>query len=181
MSPRYVNKTCTVAVQVYVACLRALCGADGATSEDTCNTLRQVSDVCGELAYAPKSISVLLSMTNCSSDTKLTMLTTATPPRTTTPTTDWFHRNDPPKRGIQYIGRYTDLHCVSADLSLFSTLYSPHLSLFSTLQGDQDDKLFTTPFGRYTLLTFLTENDRIFSWSQTRTWDSYFTPSPPSL
>ena len=120
MSPRYVNKTCTVYVQVFVACLRALCGADGATSEDTCNTLRQVSDFCGEIPNAHKSISVLLSMTNCSSDTKLTMLTTATPPRNATPTTDRFHHNYPPKRGIQYI--YTDLHCVNDDLSLFSTL-----------------------------------------------------------
>ena len=126
------NKTCTVYVQVFVACLRALRGPDGATSEDTCNTLRQVSDFCGEIPNAHKSISVLLSMTNCSSDTKLTMLTTATPPRNATPTTDRFHSNYPPKRGIQYIGRYTDLHCVNADLSLFSTLvFILHTCLYS--------------------------------------------------
>ena len=159
LSPKYVNKTCNVAVQVYVVCLRALCGAEGATSEDTCNTLRQVSDVCGELTYAHTSISVLLFMTNCSSDTKLTMLTTATPPRTTTPRTDWFQRNDPPK-GIEYIWRYTDLHCVNADLSLFSTLHGDQddkifatpLSLFCTLHGNQDDKIFTTPLSLYSTL-----------------------------
>ena len=40
-------------------------------------------------------------------------------------------------------------------------------------------KSLPRPFGRHSLLTFITENDRIFSWSQTRTWDNYLTPSPP--
>ena len=96
---------CTVAVQVFVACLRALCSADGAPSEDTCNTLRQVSDNCGELTYTHTKISVVLFMANCSSDTKPTMLTTATPPTTTTPSGYRCFRGDPREHGMEYIGR----------------------------------------------------------------------------
>ena len=55
-------------------------------------------------------------------------------------------------------------------------LYSPRCMGTTKIK---DDKIFTTSFGRHSLLTFLTENDRIFSWSQTRTWDNYLTPSPP--
>ena len=62
-------------VQVYVSCLRVLCGTEGASSEDTCQTLQQVADVCGDMRYpfghsnAHMKISELLSRTDCPSST----------------------------------------------------------------------------------------------------------------
>ena len=53
-------------VQVYVSCLRVLCRSEAASSEDTCNTLRQVYDVCGDMLETHMNMSQLLSRTNCS-------------------------------------------------------------------------------------------------------------------
>ena len=130
---------CTVAVQVFVACLRALCSADGAPSEDTCNTLQTADKTCWD-KYGSNGINVILLMANCSPETKPALLTTATPPRTTTPSADWYYMNYRYGKGMEYIGRYADLHCVIADLSLFSPLQ--HM-----LHGEQNNKICSRPLG----------------------------------
>ena len=51
--------------------MRVLCGAEDTSSEDTCQTLQQVADVCGDMKYghstwdAHMKISELLSLTTC--------------------------------------------------------------------------------------------------------------------
>ena len=153
------NKTCTVVVQVFVACLRALCSADGAPSEDTCNTLHGLDKACRN-SFRSYLISAILFMANCSPETKPALMTTATPPSTTNPLADMFYVHHRYGKGMEYIGRYADLHCVIADLSLFSPLQ--HM-----LHGEQNNKISSRPLGRHSPLAFLTENDQIFSWSQT--------------
>ena len=111
MSPRYVNKTCTVAVQVFVACLRALCSSDGAPSKDTCNTLKRLLKACrGERSR--QNVRLLLFKTKCLPDTKFAL----NPPTTIYP---WRFYTDLRGKGMEYLGRYTDLHCTIADLAVF--------------------------------------------------------------
>jgi len=69
----FLRTTCTV-VQVYVACLRVLCGTDDASSEETCQILQKVYDVCGDRDHLP--MSRFLARTNCNINISTT---TATP------------------------------------------------------------------------------------------------------
>ena len=74
-----VNITSTAVQQVYVSCLRVLCGADGASSEDTCGSLQQVYDACGDISYAHMKISELLTRAACPATAEMNAVTTAAP------------------------------------------------------------------------------------------------------
>ena len=71
--------TCAI-VQVYVACLRVLCGTEDASSEETCQILQKVYDVCGDQDHLP--MSAFLARTNCTTNVPTTTTTTATPTTT---------------------------------------------------------------------------------------------------
>ena len=56
-----------------------LCEADGATSEDTCGSLQQVYDACGDISYAHMKISELLTRAACPATAEMNAVTTAAP------------------------------------------------------------------------------------------------------
>ena len=62
-------ETCCTVLQVYVACLRVLCGTRRAKRADTCRVLQQVADACGgaNTEWMHVSIGELLSGANCTS------------------------------------------------------------------------------------------------------------------
>ena len=59
---------CWTVVQVYVSCLRALCGTDRAGAKDTCYTLRKLEKRCGKIKKTTvhMTASELLSRADCS-------------------------------------------------------------------------------------------------------------------
>ena len=62
-------ETCCTVLQVYVACLRVLCGTRRAKRADTCRVLQQVADACGgaNTEWMHVLIGELLSGANCTS------------------------------------------------------------------------------------------------------------------